>query len=82
MLKYLILSLMVSGVYAGTFSEKYASYGEKLQKERERFSNSRDLKAETRRWANDIDKLTNRRDFIDKTRELRASVRKEMRRIF
>ena len=82
MLKYLVFSLMVSGVYAGTFSEKYASYGEKLQKERDRFSDSRDLKAETRRWANDIDKLTNRRDLIDKARDLRASVRKEIRRIF
>lgn len=82
MLKYILAALLLTNLNAGTFSEKYASYGEKLQKERDRFSDSRDLKAETRRWANDIDKLTNRRDLIDKAREVRASVRKEIRRIF
>jgi len=82
MLKYIVVAFLLSSLDAGTFSEKYSCYKEKLEKERDRFSYSRDVKAEFRRWNTDIDKLTDRRDVIDKARELRASVRTEIRRIF
>ena len=58
------------------------TYIEKLQRERDRIAESRDIKAEFRRWNDDIDKITNRREYADKLRDARASVRKELRRIF
>ncbi|MBC8236903.1 MAG: hypothetical protein H8E76_01620 [Helicobacteraceae bacterium] len=75
MLKYIVLALTLSSLHAETSSEKYTSYEENLQKERDFLSESRDLKAEARRYSNDIDTSIDRRDLIDKARELKSAVR-------
>ncbi|MFT5659622.1 MAG: hypothetical protein ACI9TV_000244 [Sulfurimonas sp.] len=78
-----ILKLVViSGLFVTLQASSDGSYFKKVQKERDRISDKRDLKAEARRWNNDFDKMLNRRAFIDKSREIRTSIRKEVQRIF
>ena len=80
---FLILSLsFVTSIQAYDIDNKYDKYIEKLQKERDRLTDDRDMRAEGRRWNIDLDKLTQRREIVDEARRYESSIRKEIRRIF
>jgi hypothetical protein len=82
LLCFVLSSGLVALANGADLDNKYDKYIEKLQKERDRLTDDRDLRSEARRWNHDIDKLTQRREIVDKVRESKSSIRKEIRRFF